>query len=146
MNRKKILQQVSDAILPMTFKTVRDACHEFVLFGSSQIEDGISYAVEDKTLFEAVENHVHFLQKIKKDEMPYLQKIAECICELLLCRLEASFPEKRFVVCAAIERGQSVTFRFHQQWQNEAEYYDDALETEEYIIVKMRSADKGTHS
>ncbi len=52
------------------FKTVTDdEGNEFVLYADSPI-DRVEH-IRDRTAFEAVENHVHLIDNVKKEEFEY---------------------------------------------------------------------------
>ena len=138
MRRKRFFQQITEELLPAEFKTVSDGKYEYVSFRNSQIND-IDFCIEDKTMFEALDNHIHFFDNVRKSEMPYLKKIAECVCSLVLGKLEADFPEKQFIVFVVIQRKESVIFRFHQLWPDEPTYYDEDRDTADLIIISRRS-------
>ena len=86
---------------------------------------GIS-EINDKTEFEATENHVHILDRIKINEFNELFPIAEKLGQALLNALKYNYPEKRFVVFATIDLNDSFIIRFHQQWSGEVYYYNTA--------------------
>lgn len=140
MFRKKLLAKIAQSIVSPEFKIIQDIKgNEYVLFRDSKLENLDALFVDDKTLFEAMDNHIHFLDKVRKSEMPYLKRIAECVCELTLGKLEATFPTKKFVVSVAIQIGESVIFRFHQLWTDELPYYQDEGNGGNLIIVSKSS-------
>lgn len=141
MRRVDFFRQIAEAMLPVAFRIVSDEKNEYIIIkgGNEDMEDRINFPVDDKTAFEAFANHIHFFDKVTKKEMPYLKKIAECVCDLALGRLESEFPAKRFAVYVAVQEKESVIFRFHQLWPDEPPYYDTDCNTDDLIIVSRRS-------
>lgn len=80
--------------------------------------------IEDKTMFEAVENHIHILDNVKKRDASILDKFGERIGGLLLDRLKFCFPQKKFYVFVTYEINDSLIIRFHQDRPGEEPYYD----------------------
>ena len=110
------------------FKKIHDECgNEYVLFKNSCMDS--IHGITDKTEFEAVENHIHLLDKIKSEEFEDLIKIAPSICCLLLNSLQCAFPDKHFVVYVTVHLHDSMTIRFHQKWENEDYYIDPGFST-----------------
>ena len=143
MFRKKMLSIIVQNFVSPEFMIIQDIKGtEYVLFSKSKLENMDTLYVDDKTLFEATDNHIHFLDKVRKSEMPYLKRIAECVCELVLGKLEATFPSKMFVVSVAIQTGESVIFRFHQLWPDELPYYQDDGNGDDLIIVSRQTKKK----
>lgn len=104
------------------FKTISDEKHnEYVLFSNNCL-DHVSN-VEDRTSFEAIENHIHLIDNIKKREFEHLSLIANNLGKALLCNLKCSYPDKRFIVYVSISLGDSMIIRFHQKWLDEVNYY-----------------------
>lgn len=79
--------------------------------------------ITDRTAFEAVENHVHILDDITPGEFKKLLPVAESLGNMLLCCLKKRFPDRKFFVFVSIHVGDSFIIRFHQKWENEAQYY-----------------------
>lgn len=103
------------------FKTVSDEIgNEFVLF--SQNNNGPIGNIRDKTEFEAMENHVHLLDNIKRDEFDKLISIAENLGKALLNSLKSQYPQKYFMVFVSIHLHDSMIIRFHQKWDGEESY------------------------
>lgn len=94
--------------------------NEFVLLADNMISN-VDF-VEDKTAFEASENHVHIINNIKKDDMESLVSIGKILGETLTNILKVSFPEKEFMVFVSLRLNDSMIIRFHQRWQNELPY------------------------
>ncbi|MBE7056681.1 MAG: hypothetical protein E7388_04485 [Ruminococcaceae bacterium] len=105
------------------FKIIKDKNHiEYVVFENSNLcsIDGTT----DKTQFEAVENHIHLLDKIRKKEYFALFPIAQELAKSLLSCLKEAFPDKHFCVYATLTLKDSFIIRFHQKWPHEEPYYD----------------------
>ena len=77
--------------------------------------------IEDKTAFEAVENHVHLLDRVKLKEYKKLEKIAPT----LLASLKYQYPSRSFSAYVTITLHDSMILRFHQNWDGEPPYYDE---------------------
>ena len=105
------------------FKTVTDELgNEFVLFRSSPLET--VGKIDDKTQFEAVENHIHLLEHIKAFEFEKLCSVSSRLGQALLWSLNANYPDKHFVVFVSLQLHDSMIIRFHQKWEGEEAYYD----------------------
>lgn len=105
------------------FKTILDESgNEYVLFANSKL----SYieSVQDRTEFEASENHVHLVDKVKQKDVFDCLQIGKNIGQALLYCLLATYPQKQFVVFVSLRRNDSMILRFHQKWDNEEPYYD----------------------
>lgn len=113
-----ILRQISDLF---EYKIVLDLNKvEYVLFKSSNIGN-LDDTIDDKTAFEALENHVHLIDNIKKSEYGELTQIGKKLALAMLNNLRIAFPNKKFVVFVTLS--DSMIIRFHQQWENEPEYF-----------------------
>ena len=145
MFRKKFFSQITKELLPAEFRIIRDfEGNEYVVFRDNPLNNVLDFRINDKTLFEAMENHIHLFKKIKKREIPYLIKIGECVCSLALGKLEKEFPNKKFIVYFAIQTNESVIFRFHQIWAGEQLYYGDnkwTSKNNDLIIVSTKTVD-----
>lgn len=105
------------------FKIITDEHnHEFVLLKTNPLKSASK--IDDKTQFEAVENHVHLLEHIKSFEFKKLEPIAVSLGQALLWSLHASYPDKHFVVFVTVHLHDSMIIRFHQKWAGESFYYD----------------------
>ncbi len=103
------------------FKTIKDSeDNEYVLCEKSIC----SYVknIDDKTAFEATENHEHILRNIKKSDFEDACIYGKALGETLISCLKHTFPNKRFVVFVTV--GEDLIIRFHQIWENEPLYYD----------------------
>lgn len=105
------------------FKIIKDEQEtEYVVFKNSKVKDLIK--VNDKTAFEAVENHIHLLDNISHKEFSALFPIANSLGNMLLCCLKQSFPNKNFIVFVTLCVHDSFIIRFHQKWKDELPYYN----------------------
>ncbi|MCL2512344.1 MAG: hypothetical protein FWF08_00460 [Oscillospiraceae bacterium] len=121
----KIIDSLEILLNLFDYKTIPDENgNEFVVYKNSRVD--FIENIEDKTAFEAVENHVHILNNVKKNEFERLFPVAENLVKALLNNLKSRFPEKSFCVFATIELHESFIIRFHQKWDNETPYYDPA--------------------
>lgn len=116
------------------FKTLSDEQgNEYVLLEENSLNTIPN--VKDKTEFEAVENHVHLLHNIKKQEFDRLIPVAKTLGETLSNVLKVQFPDKKFFVYVSLHLKDSMIIRFHQKWLNEEPYYNpDDFNSD---IVKM---------
>ena len=106
----------------LEFKIIKDEYkNEFIVYKTSQINSVKNIA--DKTEFEALENHVHLLDNIKKDEFELLTNFAQNIGNVVLNSLKVCYPNKRFRVYISVHLHNSMIIRFHQVWQGEDPYY-----------------------
>lgn len=120
MTRIEYLTQIADLF---QYKTIHDPeGNEYVVYANSVLTK--IHPVEDKTAFEAVENHVHIIDSISKKEFETLIPVAKKLGPAVLGNLTASFPEKKFTVYVTVTMGQSLIVRFHQQWEGESPYYN----------------------
>ncbi|MBQ4603128.1 MAG: hypothetical protein IJB16_00860 [Clostridia bacterium] len=106
------------------FKTVTDKKdNEYVIYASSGITE-IRSEIEDKTQFEAIENHVHLSDNIKKNNFNDAIEIGRILGETQLTALKAKYTDKEFCVFVTVDIGESMIIRFHQVWENEPVYYN----------------------
>jgi len=139
-NRLKHFQALAGLF---AFKTLKDGKgNEYVVYQDSAIEDltGLSdYAdIEDKTGFEALENHVHLLYGIKRIEYKPLIAIGSDLAKALLASLKYNFPEKIFIVYVCVHIGEDFIIRFHQKWEGESFYMNpDDFNSEKDVRVIM---------
>jgi len=103
------------------FKTIIDDYgNEFVLLKENCVDS--FKKIEDKTEFEASENHIHLLDNINKNEFEILKKIAPILGQAVLHSLTSQYAQKHFRVYVSIHLYDSMIIRFHQKWDNE-EFY-----------------------
>lgn len=92
--------------------------------------------IADKTAFEALENHVHLIGKIRKrnknDMVLFGRKAGRRVAE----NLKAVFPDRSFVVFVTIS--DELIIRFHQKWPDEAEYYDECADA---ILLRFETSE-----
>ena len=98
---------------------------DFVLLSGSHGE--LDYEVQDKTEFEAVNNHVHILDKLSPSELDGLREIAPVLCRCIQYTLQAKYPGRQFYVYATASVNDSFILRFHQSWDDEPPYYSPEL-------------------
>lgn len=105
------------------YKTISDLKgNEYVLFADNPLNSIEN--VQDHTAFEAVENHVHLISNMQKDDLQTCSQIAEKIGQALLNNLHAWYPDKDFCVFVSFRYRDDMVIRFHQSWANEAPYFD----------------------
>lgn len=118
------------------FKEIMDENgNEYVFFERNPIKNIVN--IQDKTEFEALENHIHLLKNIKKNGVDELVSLANKLGNMLFNALKYSFPNKYFYVYITIALHGSFIVRFHQKWENEIPYYNvkDFDESKEIILV-----------
>lgn len=121
MKKVEIIKSIAELFC---FRTVTDKeGNEYVILGNSKITE-LNFDIDDKTQFEAVENHVHLIDKVKKSDFDILTEAGRILGEAQLDSLKSKYPEKEFCVFVTVEVGESMIIRFHQVWQNEAVYYN----------------------
>lgn len=107
------------------FKSITDEHqNEYILFENSALDT--VRGIKDKTAFAAVENHVHIVENIKKNEFEKLALIGSSLGKAVLCSLKNRYPDKHFMVYVSLLLHDSMIIRFHQKWENEQAYYDPA--------------------
>lgn len=117
------------------FKIITDENDtEYVVFENSTLSSVTG--INDKTEFEALENHMHILDNISLKEFKMLLPIAEALGNMLLCCLKQKFPSKDFIVFVSMRVRDSLVIRFHQKWENEKPYYnpDDYVDATEKVF------------
>ena len=78
----------------------------------------------DRTALEAVDNHIHIIDKPKKCDFDSLCRSGEKLGKMMLAKLKYDFPDKKFCVFVTIQTDETMIIRFHQQWEGEEPYYD----------------------
>ena len=118
---------------------------EFVLLDTGDGPDTspLPLAVEDRTGYEAVLNHVHlFSGPLPPEELAEVRPRALAAAQDLRHALEQTFPDKRFAVFLTLNPEDGI-LRFHQLWPGEVPYYQvsgtverdaDALHTDIYAF------------
>ena len=130
----------------LAFCTRRDPSGaEFVLLDTGDTHDTapLSRAVEDRTGYEAVLNHVHlFSGPLPPEELAEIRTRALAAAQDLRHALEQTFPGKHFAVFLTLNPEDGI-LRFHQLWPGEVPYYEvhggverdaDALHTDIYAF------------
>ena len=84
----------------------------------------IPLSVEDKTAYEAGNNHEHLLDDISDEAFSELVADAPVLCRLIYCNIKMQYPQRKLAVYVAVSRHDSLTIRFHQVWTGEPPYYD----------------------
>ena len=109
------------------FYTRRDPSGaEFVLLDTGDGPDTspLPLAVEDRTGYEAVWNHVHlFSGPLPPEELAKVRTLALAAARDLRHALEQTFPDKRFAVFLTLNPEDGI-LRFHQLWPGEPPYYE----------------------
>jgi hypothetical protein len=96
--------------------------NEYVLLSTSELKEIKN--IEDKTAFEALENHVHLVNNLKKEEFERLIPVAKIFAKILAHLLKQQFPDKNFYTYVSLHLKDSMIIRFHQKWENEEPYYN----------------------
>ena len=128
----------------LAFCTRRDPSGaEFVLLDTGDDLLPPSRAVEDRTGYEAVLNHVHrFSGPLPPEELAKVRTLALTAARNLRDTLGQTFPGKRFAVFLTLNSEDGI-LRFHQLWPGEVPYYQvsgtverdaDALHTDIYAF------------
>ncbi len=105
------------------FKVVKDTDgNEYVVYKHSHM-DSVGTPPEDKTAFEALENHEHISVRQKKSDFDNACFIAQKLGNAQLAALKQAFPDKNFIVFVSVHKDE-IIIRFHQKWANEPVYYD----------------------
>ena len=117
---------------------------EYIVLDESRAEKDIStIEIADKTAFEAVENHIHMMERISFVKLFSLQKEGENLCRSFLLSLKKKYPTRDFVVCVTLTLHDAMILRFHQKWKDEADYYSDTVPYKNTILIKMKSVENG---
>lgn len=107
-----------------SFKTIADDYgNEYVLFGDNTITKSDMPNISDRTDFEALENHVHLLEKVTKKEFEKADEVSNLLGKSLLNCLRQKYSDKHFFVYVSVDLKDSMIIRFHQKWENEEPYY-----------------------
>ncbi|MBE6819479.1 MAG: hypothetical protein E7516_00295 [Ruminococcaceae bacterium] len=121
------------------FKTVTDENgNEYVIYANSVLNE-IGSELKDKTQFEAVENHIHLIDNVKKYDFDELIEIGKVLGETQMSALKSKYPDKEFCVFVTVDIGESMIIRFHQVWENEPVYYNpDDFNSEKTRVLMFR--------
>jgi len=102
------------------FKTVFDnEGNEYVLNASNKTDEITD--IEDKTAFEALQNHFHIFDNIRADQKKDIINFSNKFGKALIDILAKNYPSKHFVVFISVDT--TMIVRFHQKWKNEPWYY-----------------------
>lgn len=136
MRKIDILKSVANLF---DFKTVTDNNgNEYVLYADSVI-NGNDLEIDDKTQFEAVQNHIHLIDNVKKSDFEELIEIGKVLGETQLNALKSKYPDKEFCVFVSVDIGESMIIRFHQIWENEPVYYNpDDFNSDKTRVLMFR--------
>lgn len=130
--RKKLCASHSTGITGL-FRTFSQLLHYQVLTDAAGNEllclcddhrKTIPLSVEDKTAYEAGNNHEHLLDDISDEAFSELVADAPVLCRLIYCNIKMQYPQRKLAVYVAVSRHDSLTIRFHQVWTGEPPYYD----------------------
>lgn len=130
--RRKLYASHSTGIIGL-FRTFSQLLHYHVLTDAAGNEllclcddhrKAIPLSVEDKTAYEAVNNHEHLLDDISDEAFSELVADAPVLCRLIYCNIKMQYPLRKLAVYVAVSRHDSLTVRFHQVWTGEPPYYD----------------------
>ena len=90
----------------------------------------------DRTALEAVDNHIHIVDNPKRKDFEKLCVAGEKLGKMMLAKLKYDFPDKKFCVFVTIEIDETMTIRFHQQWDGES-YYFNPEDYKDKKVVKI---------
>ena len=112
----------NDELVVLFVRGDRELCENKVckLLGINEI----NFEIEDKTQFEALENHIHLVDNVKKSDFCELIEIGKILGGTQLNALKSKYPDKEFCVFVTVDIGESMIIRFHQVWENEPVYYN----------------------
>ena len=106
------------------YQVLTDAAGNELLCLCDDHRKTIPLSVEDKTAYEAVNNHEHLLDDISDEAFSELVADAPVLCRLIYCNIKMQYPQRKLAVYVAVSRHDSLTVRFHQVWTGELPYYD----------------------
>lgn len=106
------------------YQVLTDAAGNELLCLCDDHRKTIPLSVEDKTAYEAGNNHEHLLDDISDEAFSELVADAPVLCRLIYCNIKMQYPRRKLAVYAAVNRHDSLTVRFHQVWTGEPPYYD----------------------
>lgn len=122
----------------LEFKTIKDAYNnEYVLFKNNPLNN-IDY-LEDKTSFEASENHIHICDRVRRKQYEHLVALGDSLGKILLNALKSRYPKKEFAVYVTLTLNDSMIIRFHQIWENESLYYEELNDSPKEKIMRFRA-------
>ena len=106
------------------YQVLTDAAGNELLCLCDDHRKTIPLSVEDKTAYEAGNNHEHLLDDISDEAFSELVADAPVLCRFIYCNIKMQYPRRKLAVYAAVSRHDSLTIRFHQVWTGEPPYYD----------------------
>ena len=119
----KTLFHLMPIVYPKFYTLHTEKGEELVLLCEGEKLHEVSI-IEDKTQFEAVNNHVHLFEKVGEADKIYAKDIGIQIANNLIKELTTCFPDKCFIVFLDLNIHDSVIIRFHQHWPDEPVYYN----------------------
>lgn len=121
-----------------SFYIRKDECeNELVFLKIGEVSQGIMRRQFDKTESEALENHFHLFERIKKKELEKAATFGVAVATNLMHSLMVAFPEKKFIVYLELNRKDTTIIRFHQQWEDEVAYYQAEGVMKDGTIIKI---------
>jgi hypothetical protein len=106
------------------YHVLTDAAGNELLCLCDDYRKTIPLSVEDKTAYEAGNNHEHLLDDISDEAFSELVADAPVLCRLIYCNIKMKYPHRKLAVYVAVSRHDSLTVRFHQVWMGELSYYN----------------------
>lgn len=105
------------------FKLIKDERGNEYILNSDNPLNSVGL-IEDKTAFEASENHTHIIEKVRTADFEAACSVGQALGELLFHSLKREYRDKEIVVFVSVTVGDSLIIRFHQKWAGEPYYYD----------------------
>lgn len=140
--RVEIIDQMSDFFQTELVKDRRG--NEYVLLKSLDWHFGESSNEPDnKTAFEAGQNHIHILDNLSRVELKYLRTTAQNLCDGILSMLCGLYPNKQFFVYASASLHDSFIVRFHQAWSGEPAYFEGFPSTKKEWVCCSHNFEHG---
>lgn len=119
--RNIYLKVLDDFLSLFEHKSIFDQYgNEYIVFESNDLHE-VDFDVDDKTAFEAFQNHIHISGKLRNISREKAVAVYEKLGNLLIEKLSINYPTKHFVVFITVS--DSVIIRFHQKWSGEPWYY-----------------------
>ena len=106
------------------YHVLTDAAGNELLCLCDDHRKAIPLSVEDKTAYEAGNNHEHLLDDISDEAFSELVTDAPVLCRFIYCNIKMQYPQRKLAVYVAVSRHDSLTVRFHQVWTGEPPYCD----------------------
>ena len=132
----RIIQMLSGFLELLEYKILVDSLNnQYVVYKESLIGPEIDFKIDDKTAFEALENHHHLLDHLSKKEFIAFSEMAPQIGTTILRALCQIYPQKHFVVSILLQLHGDMIVRFHQKWDDEPYYYVEQQSSKEKIFI-----------